>query len=192
MSWGEGHAKVFNPQVYVLDLATGAIACASAPPAGAALLATTADRCAGQAVFTPDSRGVVYTAWTERLGILYCFNRASMLWHQALPATAAAAAWPAPVCLAGSPTQAARGAVFSPDGTRLVWLENAVGGPHNAASALYAAAVVPAADECGQLVLADVTCIVSVSRDADAPAVHVYRFPANPWLAVRSYLGSRV
>ncbi len=135
-------------------------------------------------MFTPDGRGIVYTSWSldaPRLGIIYCLNRPSTLWFVPLsPSVGGESVFALAVQLAGTTHQSARGAMFTPPGTQLLWLQNAVGGPHAAASAIMAGDWQPSN------VLGSVHELVSVPLDADTPAVHVQRLPLNAWVSVSS------
>ncbi|KAK9512175.1 hypothetical protein O3M35_000652 [Rhynocoris fuscipes] len=83
----------------------------------------------GQAVWAPDGASVVCVAWNEkprRLGLVYCTNRQSYIVH---------------ICdVSGTKEirrlsdngRAVRSPVFSPDMSKLVWLERDVTGPHHA------------------------------------------------------------
>ncbi len=134
-------------------------------------------------MFTPDGLGVVYVRWptgAPRLGVQYCYNRASTLHYMPLTGTASAS-----VQLAGSVSASARGPTFSPSGTWLAWLSNVVGGPHAAMSTVYAGRWQGAGFE------APPAAVVTVPRGPNVHAVGVYRFAPQPWLTVRAVMWQR-
>eukprot|EP00040_Diaphanoeca_grandis_P034571 m.214902 g.214902 ORF g.214902 m.214902 type:complete len:784 (-) comp33180_c0_seq1:242-2593(-) len=119
-SWGEQHATVVQPTLYFLDVA-------SLKPTLAVDDGFINFSC-GHPRFDPNSKEnhFVFTAWphhARKLGIVYCSNRESGVWLTKIGGT--------PTKLVGSEKVAARAPIFTPDGKTLVWLTNAVGGPHN-------------------------------------------------------------
>lgn len=123
---------------------------------------TSTDSSWGQPVWTPDGKGLVAVAWphrplnfpktSRRLGIVHCYNRPCGLYYVPYHAPAAAAGTAAdgpvqqqqglettPVSLLEGLTSALS-PVFSPDGSRLVFISQeaaAVSGVHAATSSLY-------------------------------------------------------
>ena len=85
----------------------------------------------GQAIWCPDDLGVICVGWWHvpyRLGRMYCEQRRSALFHISLKNF---------TCTTLGPTdRAVSNPVFSPDQTRLVFLENDAGGPHRQCSRL--------------------------------------------------------
>jgi len=81
--------------------------------------------CPGQAIWCPDDLGVVCVGYNHepyRLGMIYCNMRPSAIYHIDLKTYS---------CSVLSPSdRAVQSPVFSPDRTKLVYLDNAVGGPH--------------------------------------------------------------
>ncbi|XP_058701017.1 acylamino-acid-releasing enzyme isoform X2 [Poecile atricapillus] len=79
----------------------------------------------GQALWSPDDRGVVFVGWWHkpfRLGLSACSNRRSGIFHLDL-ASGCCELLSAENCSVCSPR-------LSPDGQRLLYLEGVVGGPH--------------------------------------------------------------
>jgi len=85
----------------------------------------------GQAIWCPNDLGVVCVGWWHvpyRLGLVYCTQRRSALFHIDLRHY---------TCTTLGPTDhAVSNPVFSRDGTRLVFLDNNAGGPHRQCSRL--------------------------------------------------------
>jgi len=85
----------------------------------------------GQAIWCPEDLGVICVGWWHvpyRLGRVYCQQRRSALFHISLKNF---------TCTTLGPTdRAVSNPVFSPDQTKLVFLENDAGGPHRQCSRL--------------------------------------------------------
>jgi Acylamino-acid-releasing enzyme, N-terminal domain len=85
----------------------------------------------GQAIWCPDDLGVVCVGYNHepyRLGLIYCDMRASCIYHIDLKSYTCT--------VLGPSDRSVRSPVFSPDKTKLVYLENEVGGPHRHCSRL--------------------------------------------------------
>jgi len=85
----------------------------------------------GQAIWCPNDLGVICVGWWHvpyRLGLVYCTQRRSALFHIDLKNY---------TCTTLGPTdQSVSNPVFSRDETRLVFLQNSAGGPHRQCSQL--------------------------------------------------------
>lgn len=79
----------------------------------------------GQAIWCPNDLGVICVGWLHvpyRLGLIYCSQRHSALYHIDLKNY---------TCTTLGPTdRSVSNPVFSRDQTRLMFLENNAGGPH--------------------------------------------------------------
>ena len=83
------------------------------------------DVCAGHVVWCPDDLGLICVGTFQgpfRLGKIYCPTRKSVLYHIDLKTSKCE--------VLGKTDQAVDSPIFSPDGSRLVYLESNVGGPH--------------------------------------------------------------
>ncbi|KAL1132333.1 hypothetical protein AAG570_010289, partial [Ranatra chinensis] len=115
--WGESLVGKSCPVAVVCDLGSEDVRVLEGVPE---------DLSVGQVVWAPNGDGVVGVAWQttpRRLGIVYCTNRTSWIFHLT----------PDNIFrkLSG-PNLAVRSPQFSPDGRSLVWLERPAGGPHHA------------------------------------------------------------
>lgn len=84
----------------------------------------------GQVIWTPDGKGIVGVAWENeppRLGLIYCTNRPSYIFHLTADGE---------FSVLSSEGQAVRSPRFSLNGERLVWLQRPSGGAHNGAHKL--------------------------------------------------------
>ncbi|XP_043234068.1 acylamino-acid-releasing enzyme-like isoform X1 [Amphibalanus amphitrite] len=123
--WGEQQTGQHRPVVVVLDAAAGQLT-VLAPPQDVSL---------GQARWRRhgDTNSVVAIAWENqprRLGLIYCSNRASHVLELPVEADAAGAR------LSGEAAVSCRSPRVSPDGSAVLWLESAAGGPHHAGARL--------------------------------------------------------
>ncbi|KAF0295360.1 Acylamino-acid-releasing enzyme [Amphibalanus amphitrite] len=123
--WGEQQTGQHRPVVVVLDAAVGQLT-VLAPPQDVSL---------GQARWRRhgDTNSVVAIAWENqprRLGLIYCSNRASHVLELPVVADAAGAR------LSGEAAVSCRSPRVSPDGSAVLWLESAAGGPHHAGARL--------------------------------------------------------
>lgn len=85
----------------------------------------------GQVIWTPDGSGIVGVAWKNeprRLGLVYCTNRESVIFHLSLDK--------GDFSILSSDGEAVRSPRFSPNGEYLVWLQRKAGGPHHSAMKL--------------------------------------------------------
>jgi acylaminoacyl-peptidase len=160
-SWGEGFPSCFSPIVVILDTETEDF---SFP------LSTRTDESVswGAPTWTPDGSGLVVVGWPyehRKLGLKFCLNRASAVYHVALD--------PHLVLQLSQPSVGARAPLFSPGGTNLVWIENDVGGPHASGSRLVRCAW------SGEAASAVVRPVLPVPQFADDLGVYGARLPAQ-------------
>jgi acylaminoacyl-peptidase len=120
--WGDGLTGKHRPVIYVLDVLTGDVSVLENVPEHVSQ---------GQALWAPDDAGIVFAGWCHepyRMGVVYCVMRASRLYYIDLQST---------TCVPISDeTRASRSPRFSPDKSKLVYLDSQIGGPHNQASRL--------------------------------------------------------
>uniref|UniRef100_A0A1B6KI34 acylaminoacyl-peptidase n=1 Tax=Graphocephala atropunctata TaxID=36148 RepID=A0A1B6KI34_9HEMI len=112
--WGETLVGRHHPVLCVCDLATGTVTVPDGIPDELSV---------GQALFVPD--GIVAVGWLHvprRLGIVFCTNRLSYIFHLTDDGTF--------VKLSGEGL-AAHSPRLSPAGDFLVWLQRPAHGPHN-------------------------------------------------------------
>ncbi|XP_014725204.1 PREDICTED: acylamino-acid-releasing enzyme-like [Sturnus vulgaris] len=114
--WGEALSTRSVPVLCVLDLESLSLSVLEGVPEHLS---------PGQALWSPDDRGVVFVGWWHepfRLGLSACSNRRSGIFHLDLASGCCEllSAENVSVC---SPR-------LSPDGQRLLYLEGVVGGPH--------------------------------------------------------------
>lgn len=134
--WGERLVGKRPPAVFVLDIEAKQIVRVEGPE----------DSSCGQPAWTPRGDGVVFTAWphrsptmprmSQRLGMVYCFNRPAALHVAAWPPTQPAKRLTEPTLLHTSLP------CFSPSGTTLVALSHEAAvrsGVHHATGALLTA-----------------------------------------------------
>ena len=110
--WGEKYTGVSSLGIFVLDTVTGAVQ---------RVEGVGEDETVGQPVFTPDGRGVVYTAWSAlpvRLGMIYCYQRPCCL---KLAYLGTEGTVPPPITLTPH-LRLARSAQFSPAADHSSWL----------------------------------------------------------------------
>ncbi|XP_067936708.1 acylamino-acid-releasing enzyme-like [Watersipora subatra] len=116
--WGEAFVDKEQPVVCVLDLTSGDVTVLEEE-----ILANSS---CGQAVWCPKENGLVFCALphqTTKLGILHCPIRLSILYHYNFETKTLRSLTPAENISAKSPR-------FSPDNTKLAYLECVAGGAH--------------------------------------------------------------
>ncbi|NWR84287.1 APEH enzyme, partial [Furnarius figulus] len=114
--WGEALSTHSMPVLCVLDLESSSLSVLEGVPEHLS---------PGQALWSPDDRGVVFVGWWHepfRLGLSACSNRRSGIFHLDLASGCCE--------LLSAENGAACSPRLSPDGQRLLYLEGAVGGPH--------------------------------------------------------------
>lgn len=115
-SWGESLQKVHHPLVFILNVETEEI---EVPE-------ITFDVSCGQATWTPDGKGFVFVGWWNqpfRLGLIYCGNRRSALFHLDLQSKKTS-------IIEIPENRSVEFPHFSPDGRNLIFLSSTAGGPH--------------------------------------------------------------
>ena len=115
--WGELLVGKHQPVVMVCDLKTELLTQLEAIPSSYS---------PAQVIWTPDGNGIVGVAWKNeprRLGLVYCTNRESVIFHLSLHDNQ--------FSILSEEGQAVRSPRFSPDGKFLVWLQRKATGPHH-------------------------------------------------------------
>ncbi|OQR72988.1 acylamino-acid-releasing enzyme-like [Tropilaelaps mercedesae] len=132
--WGEQLEGVITPVVVVLTLPKGLTFGGSRTKETAALQVQVIEMdnaSCGQAVFTPDEKGVIFVGMVNepyRLGSVFCDNRLQQLYHYDLESKA--------FTEIGDKNKCIRSPRFTAMGKHLVYLQNEVGGPHEMTSEL--------------------------------------------------------
>ncbi|XP_063961640.1 acylamino-acid-releasing enzyme-like isoform X2 [Lytechinus pictus] len=160
--WGENLVGKHCPVPCILNLHTGQVTIPESLPSDISVC---------QAVWTPDCNGIVFTGYENepyRLGMYFCRNRKSAIYHLDLSSQ---------TCNIISVTdRSVRSPVFSPDGSRLIYVQNACHGPHQ---------------QCSQLMLYDwiskktKVAVDVVQRPTDSrpfPGLYVGRLKQECWL----------
>ncbi|PKU33245.1 acylamino-acid-releasing enzyme-like [Limosa lapponica baueri] len=114
--WGEALSTRSVPVLCVLDLEGSSLSVLEGIPEHLS---------PGQALWSPDDRGVVFVGWWHepfRLGLRACSNRRSGIFHLDLASGCCE--------LLSAERSAACSPRLSPDGRRLLYLEGGLGGPH--------------------------------------------------------------
>ncbi|NXT19949.1 APEH enzyme, partial [Syrrhaptes paradoxus] len=114
--WGEALSARSVPVLCTLDLVGSSLSVLEGLPEHLS---------PGQALWSPDDRGVVFVGWWHepfRLGLHACSNRRSGIFHLDLASGRCE--------LLSAEHRAACSPRLSPDGQRLLYLEGDVGGPH--------------------------------------------------------------
>ncbi|KAJ1522012.1 hypothetical protein ONE63_002334 [Megalurothrips usitatus] len=115
--WGELLVGKHQPVVVVCDLNTELLHVIGTIPS---------EYSPGQVIWTADGKGIVGVAWKNeprRLGLVYCTNRESVIFHLSLDS--------GKFDVLSSENHAVRSPRFSPDGRYLVWLQRKSGGVHH-------------------------------------------------------------
>ncbi|XP_058023212.1 acylamino-acid-releasing enzyme-like isoform X1 [Ahaetulla prasina] len=118
--WGETLVAKSIPVLCVLDIESNNVSVLEGVPEYIS---------PGQAFWTPDDTGVVFTGWYHepfRLGLKYCINRRSSLFHVDLTGGQCE--------LLSEDNKAIWSPRLSPDQCRIVYLENQASGPHQQCS----------------------------------------------------------
>ena len=164
--WGEQQTGQHRPVVVVLDVALGRLT----------VLAPQQDVSLGQARWRcyRGAQSVVAVAWENkprRLGLIYCTNRASHLLELPLEGGGAGSR------LSGPGSLSCRSPRVSPDGSSVLWLESAAGGPHHAGARLMRR----------QMDSAAVTVVVDLVGAPSEPdgftGLYLPQLPADCWLS---------
>ncbi|KAI0211336.1 Acylamino-acid-releasing enzyme [Lamellibrachia satsuma] len=120
--WGELLTTKVHPVLCILDVEKGVVSILNNMPDEVS---------PGQAVWCADSLGIVCVCWEHapyRLGLIACPIRRSTLYYVDLKTLQCSTL--------GETDKAVRTPVFSPDHSKLVWLQNDVGGAHQQCSRL--------------------------------------------------------
>ncbi|RUS71860.1 hypothetical protein EGW08_020382, partial [Elysia chlorotica] len=115
-SWGEQLVERIHPVICILDIDACTISVLENLPENVS---------PGQAMWAPDDAGVVVCAWEHepfRLGLKHCCQRRSALYYIDLQKVT--------VEILSEPERAVRFPRFSPDMSRLIYLDTPVGGGH--------------------------------------------------------------
>ncbi|XP_030828374.1 acylamino-acid-releasing enzyme isoform X1 [Strongylocentrotus purpuratus] len=160
--WGELLVGKHSPVPCILNLQTGQVTIPEGLPN---------DVSVGQAIWTPDDSGIVFTGWENepyRLGLIYCRNRRSAIYHLDLSSQ---------TCNTISITgQSVRSPVFSPDASKLIYIQNSCHGPHM---------------QCAQLIVyhwesketkVTVDIVQRPTEGRPFPGLYVGRFEQQCWL----------
>lgn len=126
----------------------------------------------GQAVWTPDNKGLIVVGWwhtPRRLGLTFCTNRRSALFHVKFESSTCEL-----IESVGS-DNSVRSLRFSPDGKRLVYLSNVVGGPHHRGSQLMLM-------NWPEQTIEVIVDLVQHDIDNNFPGLYLMNFPEQIWL----------
>ncbi|BFZ08835.1 hypothetical protein BsWGS_11875 [Bradybaena similaris] len=159
-NWGEQLTKRECPVVCILDIDTSTVSVLENLPE---------DVSPGQAMWTPDDAGVVVCAWNHepyRLGLKFCFQRKSFLYYLDIQKNSYE--------ILSEEGRAVRTPRFSPDLSKLIYLDIPVGGAHN---------------QCARLVKIDwpsrersvVVDIVDFVPDPEFPGIYTSNVCRNIW-----------
>ncbi|RUS18686.1 Alpha/Beta hydrolase protein [Endogone sp. FLAS-F59071] len=188
--WGETFTKRTSPRIVVIDLraATEAVL-AGKKPADKENTSITIlgpfDRLAvGQVLFGPNDGSFIFTGYstqTRQYGLVACTNRLSGIYqlgseHWA-PSGSNGEKWPDPIHLS-SEVQNARSPRLSRDATKLVYLSNTPGGPHNSCTTLRVYDFTLSSGP--HLVALDV--VQEPDSPGGFPGLYVEQLPGQPWI----------
>ncbi|XP_054751862.2 acylamino-acid-releasing enzyme-like [Lytechinus pictus] len=168
--WGEMLVGKHSPVPCILNLQTGQVTMPEGLPKDVSI---------GQAVWTPDDSGIVFVGWENepyRLGMVYCANRRSSIYHLDLSSK---------ICNAVSATdESVRSPSFSPDGSKLIYLQNSCHGPPM---------------KCAQLKVCEweskethvaVDIVQCPTEESPFPGLYIGRFQPQCWLDNTTILAS--
>jgi acylaminoacyl-peptidase len=119
--WGEQLEGKHQSVVVVCDMESDTVSLLEGIPAHLS---------PGQVIWTPDGKGIVGVAWESeprRLGLVYCTNRQSCVFHVTGDGV---------FNVLSSEGQSVHSPRFSTNGEYLVWLQRPSGGPHHAGQKL--------------------------------------------------------
>ncbi|XP_034230379.1 acylamino-acid-releasing enzyme-like isoform X2 [Thrips palmi] len=120
--WGELLVGKHQSVVVICDLKTGLLTRLDKIPSSYS---------PAQVLWTPDGNGIVGVAFKNeprRLGLVYCTNRESIIFHLSLDK--------GEFSILSTAGEAVRSPRFSPNGEYLIWLQRKAGGPHHAGQQL--------------------------------------------------------
>ncbi|XP_055998936.1 acylamino-acid-releasing enzyme-like isoform X2 [Ostrea edulis] len=157
--WGEQLISKHNLALNVLDLESGDINTLDTIPS---------DLSVGQAIWTPKDE-LVFVGWKQepyRLGLTYCPIRKSAIYLLDLKTST--------IKQLSEENRASWLPRLSPDGSKLIYLDNAIGGPHY---------------QCSRLMMCDMktgklTVLVDIVKDPkgdDCPGVYSMSLPQRCW-----------
>jgi acylaminoacyl-peptidase len=162
--WGEQLSEKSQPVLCVLDIETGGISLLENLPEGVS---------PGQAVWCPDDLGIVCVGWFNkpyRLGLVYCTMRRSTLFHIDLKNFKCTNLIPS-----DHGDRAVVSPVFSPDLTKLVYLDSPAGGPHRQCSRLMMC------DWATKGIVMVVDVVHSASKPDEFPGLFTLRLEETCW-----------
>ncbi|CAL1532079.1 unnamed protein product [Lymnaea stagnalis] len=159
-TWGEQLTERVHPVVCVLDIESNTVSVLENIPD---------DESAGQAMWGPDDAGIVVCTWKHspyRLGLKFCCQRKSALYYLDLQKGS--------LDLLSQDGRAVRFPRFSPDMSKLIYLDVPEGGPHN---------------QCARLVKIDwatrnrqvVVDEVKHAPDLEFPGIYTYNLARQVW-----------
>lgn len=159
--WGENLVGKHHPVVCIVNLTTEEVQQLDPLPD---------DVSCGQAIWTPDGKGVVFVGWSNqprRLGLIACNNRKSLLYHYDMDTKKCAI-----IDNTDGENFSVRSPRFSPDGQKLVYLKEAAGGPHRNTCSLCLC----------EWPSKKIRTVVDIVRsDAEFPGLYVDSIPRHSW-----------
>ncbi|XP_070558355.1 acylamino-acid-releasing enzyme-like [Ptychodera flava] len=115
-NWGEQFTSKSHPAICIVDIDSEIVKVLDSLPE---------DISAGQALWSPNDKGIVFVGWWHepfRLGIIYCTNRKSVVFHADIESGKCE--------MLSAENKSVRSPRFNADKTRLVYLQSKMGGPH--------------------------------------------------------------